>query len=127
MDLDAVRRRVAKLRTKTEANGAGPGEARNAADKADELERRYGLTGDHPGGGRDGAGSAHSPTVTVTLGQYRAMERGGVATLVQGVVRHRYRMDDDVLVRWTAVDGETRHRILRASMRGRVMVIRYAG
>ena len=125
MDPDAVRRKIAMLRNKTVANGATPGEARNAADKADELERRYGVSGDRTD--RDGSGSAHGPTVTVTLGQYRAMERGGVATLVQGVVRHRYRIDDDQLVRWTAIDGESRHRILRASMRGRVMVIRYAG
>ena len=55
------------------------------------------------------------------------MERGGVATTVRGVVPHRYRIDADQLVRWTATAGETRHRILRASMRGRVMVIRYAG
>ena len=122
MDLDAVRRRVAKLRTKTEANGAGPGEARNAAAKADELERRYGLTGDRPGNRAE-----HGPTVTVTLGQYRAMERGGVATTFRGSVPHRYRIDADQLVRWTPIDGESRHRILRASMMGRIMVIRYAG
>ena len=124
MDLDVIRRRIAMLRNKTEANGAGPGEARNAAAKADELEQRYGVAGDRPGGGGPGVGE---PTVYVTLGQYRAMERGGVATLVKGVVRHRYRIDDDVLVRWTATDGESRHRIVRASMRGRIMVIRYAG
>ncbi len=125
MDLDAVRRRVAKLRTKTAANGAGLGEARNAAAKADELEQRYGLTGDGPAA--DQAESAGGPTVTVTLGQYRAMERGGVATTVRQRVPHRYRIDADQLVRWTPNGGETRHRILRASMMGRVMVIRYAG
>ncbi len=121
MDLDAVRRRVAKLRTKTEANGAGPGEAANAAAKADELEQRYGLVGDRPDAGDPG-----DPTVTVTLGQYRAMERGGVATTVRGLVPHRYRIDADDLVRWTPADGESRHRIVRTSMRGRIMVIRYA-
>ena len=125
MDLDAVRRRVAKLRTKTEANGAGPGEAANAAAKADELERRYGLTGD--AARLSGDGSPDGPTVTVTLGQYRAMERGGVATTFRGLVPHRYRIDADDLIRWTAVDGESRHRIVRTSMRGRIMVIRYAG
>ena len=40
MDPDAVRRKVAMLRNKTVANGSTPGEARNAAAKADELERR---------------------------------------------------------------------------------------
>ncbi len=126
MDLDAVRRRIDKLRTKTEANGASPGEARNAARKADELERRYGLSGDRPGR-RERDGSAEGPTVTVTLAQYRAMERGGVATTLRGLVPHRYRIDTDELVRWTAADGESRHRIVRMSMMGRIMVIRYAG
>ena len=126
MDLVAVRRRVAMLRNKTEANGASPGEARNAAAKADELERRYGVTADPPDAG-PGRGSSPVPTVTVTVGQYRAMERGGVATLVRRLEPHRYRIDDDVLVRWTATGGETRHRILRASMMGPTVVIRYAG
>ncbi len=114
------------LRRKTEANGAGPGEARNAAAKADELERRYGLIGERPDADRSD-GADHGPIVTVTLGQYRAMERGGVATTVRGTVPHRYRIDDDHLVRWTAVAGETRHRIVRTTMMGRIMVIRYAG
>ncbi len=129
MDPDAVRRKVAMLRNKTVANGATPGEARNAAAKADELERRYGPFGpdNGPSGGREGRGSDHGPWVTVTVGQYRALERGGVATLVRGVEPHRYRIDGDHLLRWTAAAGETRHRILRMSMRGRVVVIRYAG
>ena len=131
MDPVDVRRRVAMLRNKTAANGASPGEARNAAAKADELERRYGVTAD-PGdattaGGRGGPWSAHGPTVTVTVFQYRAMERGGVATLVRRAVPYRYRIDADHLLRWTPADGETRHRIVRVAMWGRHVVIRYAG
>ena len=129
MNPDDVRRRVAMLRNKTEANGASPGEARNAAAKADELEQRYGVTGTWTGADRGGGGrgSGQGPAVFVTVFQYRAMERGGVATLVRRAVPYRYRIDGDDLLRWTPADGETRHRIVRASMMGRIMVIRYAG
>ena len=108
------------LRNKTVANGASPGEAQNAAAKADELERRYGVTG---GRNDDEVG----PRVVVTVFQYQAMARGGVACQVRRLVPYRYRIDGDDLIRWTPADGESRHRIVRASMMGRKMVIRLAG
>ncbi len=130
MDIDGVRRKVARLREKTVANGASVGEAENAARKADALEAQYGLGGRPPpgpgGAYRRPRGSPRAALVVVTLDQHRALRRGETVDLLRRSEPQRYRLDGPDLVRWTAAAGETRHAIVAVQTSCRNVLIRYA-
>ena len=119
MDVDDIRRKVAMLRAKTVANGASPGEAQNAADKADELERRYHLR-------PEPAERRAASLVILTPEQHRALRRGETITVMRRAEPHRYRLDGQALIRWTPAAGEVRHDLISVQPTCRNVVVRFA-